>query len=120
LEEGVCIHFQFLVSVYASAQSYGLASGNALVDQDSNLNPTVLGTPFGGLVRCRRLILAHRSRRRDVANWHVTLLDQITDHRFGAILAQFFIHLRVAARVGVAPHLDDVSSLFDRVFCQLC
>src|SRR4051812_5220596 len=37
-----------------------------------------------------------------------TLLDQISYHRFSAILAQLCIHVGIASRVGVTHYLDDV------------
>jgi len=51
-----------------------LATCDALVDQDLNLNPTVLGPSGLGLVRCRRSVFAHGSGRNDMAYGHVPLL----------------------------------------------
>src|ERR1043166_2479859 len=58
-----------------------LVTGDALVDHDFNLDPTVLGPPGLSLVRCRWSVLAHRTRCYDMPHRHAALLDQISDHR---------------------------------------
>ena len=86
-----------------------LTTGDALVDEDFNVNPTVLGPSGLSLVRCRWSVFAHRARCNDVPNRHFTLLDQVSDHRFSAVLTQFRVDRSVAGRVGIACHLNDVS-----------
>src|SRR5579863_2614719 len=93
-----------------AAGSVFLDTGDALVDQYFDFNATVLGPPGLRLVRGRWSVFTHRPRRNDMAYRHATLLHQVSDHGFGAVLAQFRVHLSAAGRVGIACNLDDVSS----------
>jgi|SRR5215472_4172842 len=68
------------------SKSDPLGTGDALVHQDLNFDAPVLCAPGLGLVRCRRPVLAHRARRYDMPHGHATLLEQIHDHRFSAVL----------------------------------
>ena len=65
------------------------ATGESLVDQNFYLNASVLGSPRFSLIRCRFSVFAHRARSHDMPDPHPALLDQISDHRFSAVLAQF-------------------------------
>src|SRR4029077_19420502 len=73
----------------------------------------ILGAPFLGLVCCRWVIFAHRTRSNDVPYGHDTLLDETGDDRFGAVFAQLLVHDCVAARVGEPLDLDDVTGKTD-------
>jgi hypothetical protein len=64
-----------------------LAASDALVHQDFNLNPTVLGPPGLCLVRRCWSVLAHGTRRDDMPCRHVGLLHQVSDHGFCTVLA---------------------------------
>src|SRR5215475_8056273 len=88
-------------------ETVSLATGDALVDQNFNLNPTVLGPSRFGLIRCRCSVFAHGPRRHDVPHGHLTFLHEISDDGFGPVLAQFRVYRSVAGRVSIARHLDD-------------
>ena len=63
---------------HATAGRVSLFTGKALVDQDFNLDPTVLGPPALSLVRCRWPVFAHRARCYDMPHRHGALLEQIS------------------------------------------
>jgi len=84
-----------------------LATGNALVHQNFNLNPAIFCSARGGLVRCRLVGFTVRARSRDVPYLYSTLLHQIVDHCLRSVLAQGCVHGGASRRVGIALHLDD-------------
>src|ERR1700739_172527 len=96
------------------SEEWSLATGNALVDQNFDLNPTVLSPPGLSLVRCRWSVFAHCPRCHDMPDRHATLLNQIGDHRLRAVLAQLCVHGSAARRVSIACHFDDISSKASR------
>ena len=91
-----------------TALSLSLAACDSLIDEDLDLNPTVLAPPSSILVRGRRLEFAHCARCHDTPHRHGALPHQIADYGLGAIFTQFLIHGRSACRVGEALHLNDV------------
>ena len=84
-----------------------LAARNSFVDQDFDLKPAILGSPFFGLVRCCWLVFTDRARRYDMPHRHVTLLNQVAHYCFSAVTAQFFVHGSVAGCVGKTLYLDE-------------
>src|ERR1700728_1027256 len=96
-----------------------LATDDALVDQDFNLTPTILSPPGRGLVRGRLSVFAHRARRHDMPHRHISLLHEIGDYGFSAVLAEFRVHRSATGRVSIACHLDDVSFQASGGFRQL-
>src|SRR5207302_7814911 len=91
-----------------TALSLSLAACDSLIDEDLDLNPTVLAPPSSILVRGRRLEVAHSARCPDTPHRHGALPHQLADYGLGAIFTQFLIHGRSACRVGEALHLNDV------------
>src|SRR6266576_1694048 len=85
-----------------TALSLSLAASDSLIDEDLDLNPTVLAPPSSILVRGRRLECAHCARCHDTPHRHGALPHQIADYGLGAIFTQFLIHGRSACRVGEA------------------
>jgi hypothetical protein len=63
-----------------------LTTRNALVDQDFDLDSTVLSSSRLGLVRCHGSVFAHCAGRHDMPHWHTTLLHQESNYRFRALL----------------------------------
>src|SRR5579864_8653470 len=92
-----------------TAAKVSLAAGDALVDQDFNLNPTVLGPSGFSLIRCRCSVFAHGARRHDMPHRHLSFLHEISDDGFSSVLAQIRVHRSATGRVGISCHLDDVS-----------
>jgi hypothetical protein len=57
-----------------------LLTGDALVDQNLNLDATVLGSSGASLVRCHRIRFTHRARGDNVLYRNTAVLEQIGDH----------------------------------------
>src|SRR4029077_16284637 len=72
---------------------------DTFVDQDFDLDSTVLGPSSWSLIRCRCSVFAHGARRRDVPHRHLTFLHEISDDGFGSVLAEFRVHGSVPGRV---------------------
>src|ERR1700758_3319391 len=123
--QAICLRERGLQSLVVSTEhpalckEWLLATGDALVDQDFNLNPTVLSPPGLSLVRCRCSVLAHGAGRNDMPYGHVPLLHEVSDDRFSAVLAQPCVHSSAAGPVGIAHHLEDVSFQASSGFRQL-
>src|SRR5205807_6609290 len=63
-----------------TALSLSLAACDSLIDEDLDLNPTVLAPPSSILVRGRRLEFAHCARCHDTPHRHGALPHQIADY----------------------------------------
>ena len=70
----------------AGGYEIALSGGGALMDQDPNVNPTILGSSCLRLIRRRWCVFAHRSRCNDMAHRYSTLLNQVSDYHFSAVL----------------------------------
>ena len=97
----------------------GLAARDTFIHQYFDLNPSVLRPASLRLVRCRWPILTHCAWCDDMPDRYGTLLDEVGNDGFGAVLAELGIHFSAASRVGVPHHLDDVSFQTSRVLRQL-
>src|SRR5258708_2788409 len=87
------------------------ASGDVPVDQNSNLDPAVLGSTGRSFISRCWSVFTPRARRHHTVDRHTSHLYQVSDYGFGTIFAQLFIHLGFATCVGITHHLYEVSSM---------
>src|SRR5439155_22058935 len=90
-----------------TALSLSLAACDSLIDEDLDLNPTVLAPPSSILVRVRRLEFACCARCHDTPHRHGALPHHIADYGLGGIVTKLLIHGRLACRLVESLHLND-------------
>jgi hypothetical protein len=78
-----------------------LLARHALVNKKPKIDPAVFGSSVLSLVRFRRILLPHCTRRNNVLYLNVTILEQIGDHGLSPLLAEFLVVFKSACRVGI-------------------
>ena len=106
-----------------SLHSFSIAGGRCLalrirthslssqtpIHEDLNFHAPVFGSALRCLVGSCGISCSHRSRRHDVPNGDVAVLDQVGNDFLGTRHAQLLVHGGIARRVGKALHGNDVA-----------
>src|SRR4029079_14069378 len=83
--------------------------GESLVDEQLDLNTSILRATFLGLILCNRIHFTVAIRRHDSAQWNVVVLNEVTNHCISTTLAQLTIQVYAAARVGETGNLEHIA-----------
>ena len=87
-----------------------LRASDALVLQDPDDHPTILGLTLRGCVRSYLRARAHCTRSKHIRQWNIALLFQKLEHMIGAFHAQPLVQCGTAHLRGISLHLNDVGS----------
>ncbi len=96
-----------------------LAASQPLVQENLNLNASVSCASGSRLVGGYGSHFSHSAKRHDVPNRNVAVLEQICNYVLRALHAQFLVHCRVAAGIGIALHSNDIALNVDGIVGQL-